>query len=169
MGGLSPLAGAIVPGLSGIIPNPLISSLIAGVSNLAFDDYSNQKNLKRQTEQKRLSQVNQQAKANARLNEINTQSQLAEEERIRNLKSAIAKQRASFASSGISSNGKGSAKAVLSGFLNDSEEEKKANDKFSQIKKQAISDNLYQNNQKSLLELSQLEERQDIDKYTNIF
>lgn len=151
MGMLAPL-GSIVPQVVGTIGAPVLGTLANSIVNNSQSDYDAQR--------LNLQMAQSKEDAAARVKEIELNAKLAEEERLRNLRSAIAKQRASFGASGFSSESSGSAQAVLTGFLSESEEDKKARDRVDALKKQAINDSLSQGQQVNLLKLSELEDKQ---------
>lgn len=87
----------------------------------------------------------------------------AEEDRIRALKRAMARQRANFAGQGISSAG-GSAEAVLLGLFEESEEEKEARDRLDALRSASLDLSLSQNQGLNVLQRTQLEEKQQLTR-----
>ncbi|MCT4574742.1 MAG: hypothetical protein N4A43_00615 [Alphaproteobacteria bacterium] len=165
MGGLSSLGGAIVPSLAGMALGPVGAGLVKGVV-----DYSNKKsNADASIASKKLDMQQKQAAANLKLDQLNKSAQNAEEERLKNLKVALAKQRASFGASGMSSADVGSSKSVLDGLLNDSEDSKSKNDEVVAIKKKAIEDSYNTGLSKNLLELSNLEDQKKLSNNIDLF
>lgn len=158
MGTLTSMAQEFGPTVAGMMGgNPLVQKAVG----FAVDEFAESESYKRREKQNALNMQQAQKDAATKTANIEMQAQLAEEERLRNLKSAIAKQRASFGASGVSSTG-GSSQAVLEGFMNESEEEKQARKQVDNMKKQAIQDSLKQTKQKNILEVSQMEEENSI-------
>jgi hypothetical protein len=163
MGSLNSLGNTIIPAVSSMIPNPLAATLATAASNWAFGEYNEAQRYKDAEKSKSLQMQQARANANSDLKMLAENTRNAEEERLRNLKSAIAKQRAEFGASGVSSSG-GSSSAVLEGFLNESTADKAARDRVDSLKTQAINDKVYQKNQTNLLELSKMEEENSFFK-----
>ena len=89
---------------------------------------------------------------------IAIQSKEVELERRRALKRAVAKQRASFGGSGVSS-GDGSSEAVLLGLFEESEEDKATSQKLDNLKLQALDQDLNNMNRVNTLKRTQLAEK----------
>ncbi len=87
----------------------------------------------------------------------------AGDDRRRALKRAVAKQRANFAGQGISSSG-GSAEAVLLGLFEESEAEKEARDRIDAMKKASLDLSQSQNQGLNILQKTQLEEKQQLER-----
>ncbi len=92
---------------------------------------------------------------------LQIQAQNAEETRLRALKRVVAKQRASFGGSGISSIG-GSAEAVLLGLFDESEEDLAQRNRLDQLTSTALSQGLAQQKSLNVLQATQLQERQNL-------
>jgi len=156
MGQIASLGGALASG-TGIIGNAANTLISSAQSSNELSNLKSQQNLE---------QEQQQTNTNAQLQQIELQSQQDEQDRLKALKSAVAKQRAAFGASGVSSSDSGSASAVVTGYLNDSNSEKSQNEKTNNLKKQALTDSLNQTKQKNLLELS---EKENENKWSNLF
>nr|BDD44018.1 hypothetical protein 11 [Alphaproteobacteria bacterium] len=90
--------------------------------------------------------------------------QQADEERRAALRRAVARQRASFGSQGVGSNG-GSSEAVLLGLFEESEAEQERRNKLDQTRSAAMDNNLGQTRSLNLLQATQLAERQKLSRY----
>jgi hypothetical protein len=165
MGGLSSLGGALVPSLAGMALGPVGAGLVKGVV-----DYSNKKAATDASiANKKLEMQQKQKEANLKLEQLNKSAQDSEAERLRNLKVALAKQRASFGASGMSSADTGSSKSVLDGLLSDSEEDKSRNDEILAMKKKALQDSYNKGLNKNLLEVSSLEDKKRLSNNIDLF
>jgi len=165
MAEISSLGGAILPSVATALGANPVLGIVSMAANAvqqkqASDAYQKQMNM-----QNKINQAN----VNARLKELNLQEKQAEETRIKNLKSAIAKQKASFAGSGISSAGTGSSKSVITGFLSNSDEEKKQRQELSSLKKQALQEDLARSTESNLLKMSQKEQENNMKKIFDLF
>ena len=85
-----------------------------------------------------------------------------EEKRRKALKRAVARQRASFGASGLSSGDGGSAQAVLLGLFDESDDERAERERFDALRTQAIDLNTANQNSLNVLQRSQLRERQNL-------
>lgn len=151
MASLAALGGAVIPG---VISGGGMSAAMSGAAGWGLGELMDKEKLSNQRDSNRVKLEQAQVNADRELKELEAQTAKDEEDRRKNLRSIVAKQRASFASSGISSYG-GSSGAVLKGLLNESEEEKSFRDKMDGFKKQAINDSITHQKQINLLELSQ--------------
>jgi hypothetical protein len=88
-----------------------------------------------------------------------TNSAATEEARRQALKRAMARQKVSFASQGVSA-GDGSAEAILLGLYNESEADKATRTHLDDLKVKALDNNLSHNAQMDLLERTQMIENQ---------
>ncbi len=128
------------------------SSNLQAEQTLALQQLQQQQGLQQQ-------QAAQQAAL--RLQQQQAETQSAEERRQRALRSAVAKQRASFGGSGISSAG-GSAEAVLLGLFDESEEELAQRQRLAQLSSAALSQGLAEQRSLNILQATQLQERQNL-------
>jgi len=108
----------------------------------------------------------QQAVQNANLSkqELAIKAETAESERKAALKRAMARQRAAFGASGVSTSGGGSTEAVLLGLFDESEEEKESREKLDRIRVQAIDQNLSQSKRVNTLKRTQEKQKQKLQK-----
>lgn len=90
-------------------------------------------------------------------------AQSAEAARRTALKRAVARQRAAFGAQGTGSSG-GSAQAVLLGLFDESEGERADREKLDTLRLSAIDSDLAAQKQSNLLELTQLAERQKLER-----
>ena len=135
------------------------------------DDRRAQQNLQAQQdlalrqlqEQQALEEQQAQQDAELRLQQQQIDAQNAEERRQRALKSAMARQRASFGASGITTQG-GSAEAVLLGLFDESEEELEQRNRLDQLSTTALSQGLQQQTSLNVLQRTQLQERQNLER-----
>lgn len=104
--------------------------------------------------------ANQRAAEKAALDkhEIEAKAAEAETKRRQALKRAVARQRAEFGASGVSSED-GSSEAVLLGLFEESEEQKSDRERLDNIKKQAIDQDLTNTYRVNTLKRTQLAER----------
>lgn len=84
------------------------------------------------------------------------------------LRRAVASQKASFASQGISSGG-GSSEAVLLGMISDADEEQEEEENVKSLKLAAIDQDIEQEKALNVLQRAQLEEAKIISSFSNIF
>lgn len=96
---------------------------------------------------------------------IAADSQASEARRMAALRRAVARQKTLFSAQGLGSSGAGSNEAVLLGLYNDSDTEGEEQTKISNLRNTALDQNLAQQKQKNLLELSQMAERQNLQRY----
>lgn len=120
---------------------------------LAVQQLQQQQNLQHQDAQER---------AALEQRRIELETQIAEENRRKALKRAVARQRASFGSQGVSSSG-GSSQAVLLGLLSESDEERAQREKLDTLRNAAINQELGQQVRLNTLQRTQLQERNNLD------
>lgn len=106
-----------------------------------------------------------QAQSDAALDreKIALDAQSAEDERRKALKRAVARQRASFGSSGVGSAG-GSSEAVLLGLFEESEDEKQKRENLDNLKRSAIDQDLQNRTATNTLRRTQLVEKQRLQR-----
>lgn len=90
----------------------------------------------------------------------------AETERRNALRRAIAKQRAQFGASGISQ-GDGSSQAVLLGMFDESDEERQQREALDALKTASIDQNVGQQARVNTLQLTQLQEKNRLNKVSS--
>lgn len=95
--------------------------------------------------------------------EIDTKASQEAQRRQAALKRAVARRKANFGASGITPDA-GSGEAVLLGLFDETEEEKKKRKQLDNLRKNALADDLDNLNKRNLLEVSQLRQRQRLDR-----
>lgn len=118
----------------------------------------NRQALEQLQQRQRLEEQRANEKAVLDRQEIETKAQAAEKQRRAALKRAVARQRARFSASGVSS-GDGSSEAVLLGLFEESEEEKANRERLDNIRTQSIDQNLANQRRVNTLQRTQLAER----------
>lgn len=88
----------------------------------------------------------------------------AEQARRAALKRAVARQKVSLASQGISSADDGSAEAIMLGLFSESEQEQQARTRLDGLREQAIGQGLAQKQALNVLQRAQLAERQRLER-----
>lgn len=88
----------------------------------------------------------------------------AEDARRAALKRAVARQKVSLASQGVSSVDSGSAEAILLGMFQETENDRTARARLDGLREQAIGQGLAQRQALNVLQRSQLEERQRLER-----
>jgi hypothetical protein len=87
----------------------------------------------------------------------------AEQERMAALRRAVARQKASFGAQGIGSDG-GSSEAVLLGLFEESDEERQERERIDDVRGRMIDEDMAAQDRINVLQRSQLEERQEIER-----
>lgn len=95
--------------------------------------------------------------------ERQAQTQAAEEARRASLRRAMARQRAQFGASGVGSQG-GSSEAVLLGLFEESDADRTTRERLDNIRNRALDQGLSSRQRLNVLQRSQLEERQKLDR-----
>lgn len=95
--------------------------------------------------------------------QLELDAQTAEENRRGALRRAVARQRAQFASSGVTSSG-GSSEAVLLGLFEESEDERAQRDRLDSLRNAAIDSSLSSRSGINVLQRTQLEQRQNLQR-----
>ena len=117
----------------------------------------------RQLQERQRLQQKQLVQSNALERErIATQAAADEEDRLRALRRAVSRQRATFGSSGVSSDG--SAQAVLLGLFDETEDELAQREALDNIRTRALDLNAGQTRSLNLLQATQLQERNDLNR-----
>ena len=124
-----------------------------------------QLSLQQLQQQQELEQQQAAQDAQLQLQELELENKAVEEARQKALKRAVATQRASFGASGINASG-GSAEAVLLGLYEESDDERKERERLTQLKTTALETNLDQQKSLNVLQLSQLKEKQRVERAT---
>ena len=155
--------GAITPIASGlttiVVALNVANEIVSSVQTLSGNDTSSEElALKQLKEQQRLQQK-QLAQQNALEREqVALQALQDEEDRRAALRRAVARQRASFGASGVSS-GSGSSQAVLLGLVDETEDELAQREALDNLRSQALSLDEAQTRSLNLLQATQLSER----------
>lgn len=89
-----------------------------------------------------------------------------EQRRLAALRRAVARQRAQFGGSGLSSADPGSAQAVLLGLFEESDQDRQERERLDNIRNAAIDRNLDTQKRLNVLQLNQLRERQKFQRET---
>jgi hypothetical protein len=130
-----------------------------------FQDDSGRRDYKQTKALQDLEIQNAQERTALEKEEIRLSSEQTERERRNALRRAVAKQRAIYGGEGISS-GDGSARAVLLGLFDESDEERKERDALNTLKSSAIDSNITQQKRLNTLQLTQLKEKNRLNRYT---
>jgi hypothetical protein len=167
MAGLSPIASTIgeVAGTVSTVANAAESVSDFGDNERRSERLRAQQDQALKQLKQRQKQEQQAARQEAQLEreQINTKQENAEEERRDALRRAVARQRAQFGASGISSDD-GSAEAVLLGQFEESQENKQKREELDNLRKRALDQKLNQRRRKNVLERTQLAERQRLER-----
>ena len=110
-----------------------------------------------------LSQANAEQDAALQRQKIANDAASAEGSRLAALRRAVARQNAQYGASGITP-GDGSSEAVMLGFVDQSEEEKAQQDALDQLRYQAIDQNLGQQKNVDVLQQTQLQQKQNLQR-----
>ncbi len=130
-----------------------VKSLAGSNDDLALDQLKQTQALQSQQQAESLELQKQNITLNAAENESDRKDAL---------RRAVARQRASFGSSGVGASG-GSSEAVLLGLVEESEEDRASREASDTLRLQAIDQDLSQNQALNLLQSTQLAERQSIN------
>lgn len=168
LGLVNSLTGGAIPFLN--MAGQVVNTVSAFRSDDAAQDrqaqyYAEQDQALAQLQQQQALQE-QQAAQNAALDKqkIATAFAQSEEERRAALRRAVARQRASFGSQGISS-GSGSSEAVLLGMFVESDAERAKREQLDALKSAAIDNDLAQQRSINVLQATQLAERNNLKRY----
>ncbi|MEM6781986.1 MAG: transporter [Pseudomonadota bacterium] len=152
---------------------PVIADGVSLVNSTLQSEASTRRNQKSQD--LALKQLQQQqntefqiAQENAALErqQIAINAEIAEENRRRALKRAVARQRASFGGQGVGS-GAGSSQAVLLGLISESDEEREQRERLDTLRDTAINQDLSQTVRLNTLQREQLKERNNLNNLSN--
>lgn len=114
--------------------------------------------------QQQLSEAQAAQDADLQRREIVADAATAEQARRAALKRAVARQKVSLASQGISSVDDGSAEAIMLGLFNESEQEQQARTRLDGLRTEAIGQNAAQKQALNVLQRAQLAERQRLER-----
>lgn len=165
MGGVSSVfstIGTIARGVS------MVSSAFGNDSSSRSAQRSQELALRQLQDQQRLNAQNLAQQTALEREKIAVQAKNAEQERQTALRRAVARQRANFGSQGVGGSA-GSSQAVLLGLFDESEQELASRERLDNLRNRALDLDVSQNNSLSLLQRTQLQERNKLDKisYTN--
>ena len=159
--------GAITPITSGL--NSVVGTLntlnqtVGLVQTLAGNSPARQSQdlaLRQLQERQRLEQANLSQRNALERERIAAQAEQSEQDRQRALRRAVARQRASFGSQGVSQSG-GSSEAVLLGLVDESEEELNNREALDNLRTRALDLNQSQASSVNLLQATQHQQRQE--------
>lgn len=154
-----------IPGVLGYVTQgvSLVKNVVDSEVSASRQEESQDMALQQLQRQQALTQ--QQAAQNAELErkQIAEQSAINEENRRAALKRAVARQRAQFGASGISS-GPGSSEAVLLGLFDETEGELAQRERLDNLRYGALDSDLAQSNSLNVLQYEQLKERQKLSQ-----
>lgn len=117
-------------------------------------------------QQQQLQEMQAQQKAALEKQEITAQAERAEQERRAALKRAVARQRAQYGASGVSS-GDGSSEAVLLGMFEESDEIRQSRERLDNLKLQALDQNLSHQRHVNTLTRTQRAEKERLNNSTS--
>jgi hypothetical protein len=165
MGGLASAAlsniGLIQQGIG------LVSGALKSEASSRETQRSQDLALRQMQDQQRMQAQQLAAQTALERDKIAAQSKQSETERLNALKRAVARQRANFGAQGIGGGG-GSSQAVLLGLFDESEDELKARAEMDALKNRALDLGVSQHESLSLLQRSQMQERQKLDKISSV-
>lgn len=130
-----------------------------------FQDNSGDREYKQTKALQDLEIRNAQERAALEKEQIRLSGEDAERERRNALRRAVAKQRAIYGGEGISS-GDGSARAVLLGLFDESDDERKEREALDTLKTTALDTGITQQKRLNTLQLTQLKEKNRLNRYT---
>ncbi len=117
-------------------------------------------------QQQRVQQRQAENKAVLDKQEILAKAESAERERRKSLKRAVARQRASFGASGVSS-GDGSSEAVLLGMFEESDDDRKSRERLDNVRLLSIDQSVGSKKRVNTLERTQLAEKKKLKNSTS--
>ncbi len=167
MAGLESTFQSIIPFLPviqqgvGLVTNTISNEVAAREANDG-QDLALRQLQERQTEQQR------QSSENAALDKerIASSAEAAERQRRDALRRAVARQRANFGSSGISSGG-GSAEAVLLGLFDETDADRQERERLDSLRFGAIDQNINQQRRLNVIQRTQLQQSQNIKRLSS--
>ncbi len=168
MGAITPIAS----GLSAAVGTlGTLGQVVGAVQTLSGNSAAKQDQelALRQLQERQKLQAAQLAQSSALERErLATQSAQDEEERRTALRRAVARQRASFGASGVSSSG-GSAQAVLLGLFDETEDEINRRTELDSLRSRALDLDSSQSSSLNLLQATQLQQRQKLNEQVTLF
>lgn len=165
--------GALTPVMTGLTTLVGIADTAMGAYNsLTHDPVAAQRQQLRAQQDLALRQLQQRQahdlqiagdKAALERSQIAASAQADDERRRAALKRAVARQRASFGAQGMGG-ATGSAEAVLLGLFDESDQDRAQRERLDQIRLGAVDQALASRNQLNILQRSQLQERQKLER-----
>jgi hypothetical protein len=169
MGGLTSIVSGIneiasVVGTVNSLANN-VNSLTGSGNSQALKDQKKQQALALAQLKGQQAEAQQTAAAQAALakQQLQAQAQSAEDDRLQSLRRAVARQRAAYGAQGVDS-GDGSSQAVLLGMFDESDQDKQNRAQLDTLRSAAIDQNLAAQTGADVLQLSQLQQRQRLDR-----
>lgn len=163
--------GALTPVLTYL---PMIQEgvrLISGISGSesSYNQSVQQQKLALQQLRARQNLEEQQAAEDAALERerMEADAEDAEAMRLAALRRAVARQRVDFASRGLNANDDGTAEAILLGLFEETDADRAARERLDDIRNRAINANLSQGSALNVLQRTQLQQKQKLDRMTS--
>lgn len=157
--------GSLVPLATQVAQVAQAAGTIASVGSRVIDnnraDQRRDVALQQLIQRQKIERRDAQEKAALDKSEIVAKAAQAETERKNALRRAVARQRAQFGASGISSNG-GSAEAVLLGLIEESNDDRHSREKLDALRLQEIDQSLQNKKRVNTLERTQLQQRNNV-------
>ena len=163
MGALTPIASGLgaVSGTLGTIGG--IVSTVQALSGNSASEQEQQLALRQLQDKQALQQAQLAQNSALEREKIALQAAQSEDERRAALKRAVAKQRAQYGGSGISTNG-GSAQAVLLGLFEETEDEINKRAQLDQLKTASLDQDIASTQSINVLQRTQLAQRQKLER-----
>ncbi|MCF8496732.1 MAG: hypothetical protein K9G62_08740, partial [Alphaproteobacteria bacterium] len=120
--------------------------------------------LRQLQEQQKLQQSQIEAGTAIERERLTLSAQTAEDARRTALRRAVARQRAQFGASGTGNAGGGSGQAALLGLFDESEDELRSRERLDSLRSQALDQDLSNRASLNVLQRTQLQERQKLDR-----
>lgn len=144
----------------------IVSSALSSNSSHRAQEKSQKLALRQLQQAQALQQRQSQAETELARENIAVQARANEEARLSALRRAVARQKAQFGSSGVGSSG-GSARAVLLGLFDETEEELADRERLDNLRTRALDLSLSHQNSLNILQRTQMQERQKIDRLSS--
>ncbi|MEM7679494.1 MAG: hypothetical protein AAF182_00620 [Pseudomonadota bacterium] len=169
MGTLVPTIGNAVGAVAPVISTAQTAANFIGLNNAGRADLqAQQQQALNELRQKQALQAKQLTQDNALDRERIAATAAADERERRNaLKRVVASQQARFGAQGVGANSSGSVQAVLLGAFDESEEERQNREQLNRIRTRALDQSESQLSSINILQRSQLEERQRLERALN--
>lgn len=144
----------------------LVSGALGAESSYKAQEQAQRQALKQLQQSQALQHQQDQAQAALERENIAERARIDESNRLAALRRAVARQKALYGSSGISSAG-GSAQAVLLGLFDETQEELDGRERLDSLRNRAIDMSLDNQNSINVLQRTQLQERQKIGRLSS--